>query len=58
MGFEVNAGFILGFDSDKETVFQNQIDFIQKSGIVAAMVGLLNVSPKTRLYQRLKKKTG
>ncbi len=54
-GFEVNAGFILGFDSDKETVFQNQIDFIQKSGIVAAMVGLLNVSPKTRLYKRLKK---
>ncbi|MCL4377565.1 MAG: B12-binding domain-containing radical SAM protein [Actinobacteria bacterium] len=55
MGFEVNAGFILGFDSDKDTVFQNQIDFIQKSGIVAAMVGLLNVSPKSRLYERLKK---
>jgi radical SAM superfamily enzyme YgiQ (UPF0313 family) len=54
-GFEVNAGFILGFDSDKETVFQNQIDFIQKSGIVAAMVGLLNVSPKSRLHDRLKK---
>jgi radical SAM superfamily enzyme YgiQ (UPF0313 family) len=55
MGFEVNAGFILGFDSDKATVFQNQIDFIQKSGIVAAMVGLLNVSPKSRLHDRLKK---
>jgi len=55
MGFEVNAGFILGFDSDKATVFQNQIDFIQKSGIVAAMVGLLNVSPKSRLHERLKK---
>jgi len=54
-GFEVNAGFILGFDSDKATIFQNQIDFIQKSGIVTAMVGLLNVSPKTRLYERLKK---
>jgi len=55
MGFEVNAGFILGFDSDKETIFQNQIDFIQDSGIVAAMVGLLNVSPKSRLHERLKK---
>jgi radical SAM superfamily enzyme YgiQ (UPF0313 family) len=55
MGFEVNAGFILGFDSDKDTVFQNQIDFIQKSGIVAAMVGILNVSPKSRLHKRLKK---
>jgi radical SAM superfamily enzyme YgiQ (UPF0313 family) len=55
MGFEVNAGFILGFDSDKDTVFQTQVDFIQKSGIVAAMVGLLNVSPKSRLHERLKK---
>ncbi len=55
MGFEVNAGFILGFDSDKESVFQNQIDFIQNSGIVTAMVGLLNVSPKSRLHERLKK---
>src|SRR4030042_1808715 len=55
MGFEVNAGFILGFDSDKETVFQNQINFIQKSGIIVAMVGLLNVSPKSRLYERIKK---
>jgi radical SAM superfamily enzyme YgiQ (UPF0313 family) len=55
MGFEVNAGFILGFDSDKDTVFQDQIDFIQKSGIIAAMVGLLNVSPKSRLHDRLKK---
>lgn len=55
MGFEVNAGFILGFDSDKDTIFQNQIDFIQKSGIVAAMIGILNVSPKSRLHERLKK---
>lgn len=55
MGFELNAGFILGFDSDKETIFQNQINFIQKSGIIVAMVGLLNVSPKSRLYERLKK---
>ncbi len=55
MGMEVNGGFILGFDSDKPSIFQSQIDFIQKSGIVTAMVGLLNVSPKTRLHKRLKK---
>ncbi|MGM0366292.1 MAG: B12-binding domain-containing radical SAM protein [Actinomycetota bacterium] len=55
MGFEVNGGFILGFDSDKETIFKTQIKFIQESGIVGAMVGLLNVSPKTRLHDRLKK---
>ena len=52
---EVNGGFILGFDSDKPSIFENQIEFIQKSGIVTAMVGLLNVSPNTRLHQRLKK---
>jgi radical SAM superfamily enzyme YgiQ (UPF0313 family) len=55
MGMEVNAGFILGFDSDKPSIFKRQIEFIQKSGIVTAMVGLLNVPPKTRLYKRLKK---
>lgn len=53
MGMEVNAGFILGFDSDMPSIFQQQIEFIQKSGIVTAMVGLLNVPPNTRLYQRL-----
>jgi len=51
---EVNAGFILDFDSDKPSIFQSQIEFIQKSGIVTAMVSLLAVRPKTRLYQRLK----
>jgi radical SAM superfamily enzyme YgiQ (UPF0313 family) len=53
LGIEVNAGFIIGFDSDKASIFQRQIEFIQKSGIVMAMVSLLNVSPKSRLYQRL-----
>jgi len=55
MGMEVNGGFILGFDSDKPSIFESQIEFIQKSGIVTAMVGLLNVSPQTRLHERLKK---
>jgi tRNA A37 methylthiotransferase MiaB len=41
-GLEVQGGFIVGFDNDTETIFQDQIDFIQKSGIVTAMVGLLN----------------
>jgi len=52
-GMEVTAGFIVGFDSDKPSIFQRQIDFIQKSGIVTAMVGLLNAPRKTRLYKRL-----
>jgi hypothetical protein len=36
-----------------ESIFR-QIDFIQKSGVVTAMVGLLNAPTGTRLYQRLK----
>jgi radical SAM superfamily enzyme YgiQ (UPF0313 family) len=53
-GIEVQGGFIVGFDSDKASIFQRQIEFIQKSGIVTAMVGLLTALPKTKLYQRLK----
>ncbi len=54
-GLQVQGGFIVGFDSDTPSVFQRQIDFIQKSGIVTAMVGLLNAPPGTRLYERMKK---
>jgi radical SAM superfamily enzyme YgiQ (UPF0313 family) len=53
-GFEVMGGFIVGFDSDPKSIFKAQINFIQKSGIVTAMVGLLNAPRGTRLYQRLK----
>ena len=53
-GIEVTAGFIVGFDSDREDIFQRQISFIQKSGIPVAMVGLLIALPNTRLYRRLK----
>jgi radical SAM superfamily enzyme YgiQ (UPF0313 family) len=53
-GFEVQGGFILGFDSDPISIFRSQIDFIQKTGIVTAMVGLLNAPRGTKLYQRLK----
>ncbi len=53
-GMEVMGGFILGFDSDTESIFEAQIRFIQKVGIVNAMVGLLNAVPQTRLWHRLK----
>jgi len=52
-GLQVAGGFIVGFDSDTPEVFQRQIDFIQQSGIVAAMVGLLNAPKNTKLYKRL-----
>jgi radical SAM superfamily enzyme YgiQ (UPF0313 family) len=54
-GLLVQAGFIVGFDSDPLSIFKSQISFIQKSGIAMAMVGLLNAPRGTRLYQRLKK---
>lgn len=53
-GLEVMAGFIVGFDNDPISIFKTQINFIQKSGVVTAMVGLLNAPKGTRLYQRLK----
>ncbi|MCE4564491.1 DUF4070 domain-containing protein [Maribellus sp. CM-23] len=52
-GLQVSGGFIVGFDSDTLTVFQRQIEFIQKSGIVSAMVGLLNAPKNTRLYKQM-----
>lgn len=52
-GIQVSGGFIVGFDSDDDSVFQRQIDFINKSGIVAAMVGLLNAPKNTKLYRRM-----
>jgi len=54
-GLEVQGGFIVGFDSDTQSIFQRQIDFIQNSGIVTAMVGLLQAPAGTRLYHRLQK---
>ena len=52
-GMEVSAGFILGFDSDPEDIFERQARFIQEAAIPTAMVGLLTALPRTRLAQRL-----
>ena len=54
-GLQVQGGFIVGFDHDTPSIFQRQINFIQKSGIVTAMVGLLQAPRGTRLYERLKR---
>ena len=54
-GMEVMAGFIVGFDNDPEDIFERQIDFIRKSAIPLAMVGLLNALPDTQLWRRLER---
>ena len=56
-GLQVMGGFIVGFDSDMPSIFQRQIDFIQKSGIVTAMVGMLQAPPGTRLFDRLQRES-
>ncbi|GLH68918.1 B12-binding domain-containing radical SAM protein [Geothrix rubra] len=52
-GMEVSGGFIVGFDSDAEDIFDRQIRFIQEAGIPTAMVGLLMALPRTQLHRRL-----
>ena len=52
-GLRVRGGFIVGFDHDSPETFERQIDFVQKSRIVTAMVGMLNAPRGSRLYERL-----
>ncbi|MBK8147394.1 MAG: DUF4070 domain-containing protein [Acidobacteria bacterium] len=54
-GMEIMAGFIVGFDSDPENIFDRQIEFIRESAIPLAMVGLLAALPDTQLWRRLEK---
>ncbi len=52
-GLEVQGGFIVGFDNDPPKIFEELTNFIQQSGIVTAMVGLLNAPRGTKLEKRL-----
>lgn len=52
-GIIVQGGFIVGFDSDSENIFDQQAAFIRDAGITTAMVGLLQAPAGTRLYERM-----
>lgn len=54
-GMEVTGGFIVGFDNDPPSIFERMTELIQQSGVITAMVGLLNAPRGTRLHQRLEK---
>jgi radical SAM superfamily enzyme YgiQ (UPF0313 family) len=54
-GLEVFAGFIVGFDSDDETIFERQRQFISSLPIPRAMVGTLTALPGTALWRRLER---
>jgi radical SAM superfamily enzyme YgiQ (UPF0313 family) len=52
-GMEVWAGMILGFDSDDDTIFDAQRNFLVDAGISMAMIGMLSAIPRTPLHKRL-----
>lgn len=52
-GIEVSGGFVIGFDTDPEDIFDRQIEFIRELAVPTAMVGLLMALPNTRLSKRL-----
>jgi len=54
-GLWVLAGFIVGFDSDDETIFDRQLQFIDKTAITWAMAGVLQAPPTTPLFDRMRK---
>jgi len=53
-GMQVQAGFILGFDTDTPSSFDRMVEFITRSGIMTAMVGVLQAPVGTRLYERMR----
>jgi len=54
-GLEVMGGFIIGNDGEKPEVFNDLFNFIQETGIVVPMVGLLTAIKGTPLYDRLER---
>jgi radical SAM superfamily enzyme YgiQ (UPF0313 family) len=54
-GLWVTGGFILGFDSDPEDIFEQQIRFIEGAAIPWAMLNFLQAVPQTPLHERMRK---
>jgi radical SAM superfamily enzyme YgiQ (UPF0313 family) len=54
-GIRVMAGFIIGFDGEKDGAGRRIVDFVTRTGIPAAMMGMLQALPKTALWARLER---
>lgn len=52
-GLDVWCGMIVGFDSDDQTIFDRQKEFLRQSRITSSMIGMLHAIPKTPLHKRL-----
>jgi radical SAM superfamily enzyme YgiQ (UPF0313 family) len=52
-GLWVSGGFIIGFDSDTEDIFERQRDFVERAAIPWAMVGFLQAPATTPLHHRM-----
>jgi radical SAM superfamily enzyme YgiQ (UPF0313 family) len=52
-GIDVQAGMIVGFDHDDDTIFEEQLRFIQDARIPVSMTGMLQAMPKTPLHARV-----
>ena len=54
-GLRVMAGFIIGFDGEKQGAGNRIVEFVSHTGIPHAMMGMLQALPNTALWYRLEK---
>jgi radical SAM superfamily enzyme YgiQ (UPF0313 family) len=54
-GMRIMAGFIIGFDGEKDGAGDRIIDFVEQTSIPTAMFGVLQALPNTALWHRLEK---
>jgi radical SAM superfamily enzyme YgiQ (UPF0313 family) len=54
-GIRVMAGFIIGFDGESNGAGDRIVQFVTRTGIPAAMMGMLQALPNTGLWHRLEK---
>jgi len=53
-GLQVQAGMIVGFDSDDAAIFDEQLAFVSEARIPLVMMGMLQALPRTPLYERVR----